>query len=136
MNYSLINTNESQKVLNNIEFVKKVIANTKLLLGVIDSVQQEQYQNDFRKAYQNCKNVFNEVKWVYFLLCKDKIPENYSKLWKRCKILQTTISTLKGFFLNDDTQISEISELSTGEYSIYFLKLYRTIFQVYRVVMT
>lgn len=47
---------ESERIFENVEAVKKVLANAKLLLAVTETVKEEYTECDFRKAYQDFKN--------------------------------------------------------------------------------
>lgn len=59
-------------------------------------------------------SVFNEVKWAYILLKQNKDASNHAKSWKRCKVLQTTISTLAQHFLKEESDEYDTSVLSKG----------------------
>lgn len=59
---------ETHKILNNVEHIKKVIAYTRLLLAVTDTVQEEHSDDDdFKKAYQDFKDGRNKYRCLFLI---------------------------------------------------------------------
>lgn len=51
-----INISHQQKILNNLEPIKKILAHTRLLIAVIETEKEKHRDNEFKKAYEDFKN--------------------------------------------------------------------------------
>lgn len=51
-----VNTSHHQKVLNNLEPIKKIISHTRLLMAIIETEKESHRDDDFQKTFQDFKN--------------------------------------------------------------------------------